>query len=130
MSPRYTEIPNYYPQQPYFLPRNTQPYQYKSPPEPEQQIYEQDDDSCSQDTYEIEFNNEYETIEEKNESEQERDLSEYNPKRKKEIKLTEFRSKNNVNPVCHKNYTESAGPLQFKRIVNRYIGNKAKSREK
>ena len=35
--------------------------------------------------------------------------------------MTEFRSKNNVNAVCNKNYTESAGPLQFKQFVNKYI---------
>ena len=56
VSPRFTSIPDYYQQQPhhgYFLPRNTQPYQY--PPQ-EEEIYEQDDDSLSQDTYDLEFN--------------------------------------------------------------------------
>ena len=28
-----------------------------------------------------------------------------------------------MNPVCNKNYTESAGPLQFKQFVNRYMKN-------
>ena len=36
-----------------------------------------------------------------------------------------------VNPVCQKNYTESAGPLQFKNFVNKFMkGGKEKEETK
>ena len=51
---------------------------------------------------------------------EERERSEHH--RRKSRKMGEFRRKHHVvNPVCQKNYMESAGPLQFKNFVNKFV---------
>lgn len=122
-----TPLPNNY---------NFHPNHYKGYPPPDPYHYY--DDNYSQDTYDIEFEGQFETPPDPHNTNPfrhtiftaDRDLSEYQGGQKpRDHKYKELKAKQHVNQVCNKNYTESAGPLQFKSLVSKFIKTQEKNEE-
>ena len=94
-----------------------------------QYIKEHQEDEQSQDTYDIEFDNAFDNAEPinkntvENNQGREREQSEYSVqvRKKKKEGLDKNNKKHINNIVCNKNYTESAGPLEFQSIMGRYL---------
>lgn len=110
-------------------------FQNNCPQHMDPELYGYYEEEHSLDTYDMEFQTQFDP-EKKEEAGQnqayrhtvfspnDRDLSEYN-KRKKPIdqKYKQLKAKQHVNQVCNKNYTQSAGPLQFKSFVTKLMKN-------